>query len=98
MVGQNSASFFKTKSAIKYKSLALVLKTRDKSRQIELERTLDHFHMDMRHSGISLYKVMDKHYVMYDKSVTYHYSFEKTKDNNYVTVNGVKYKVISFFK
>lgn len=70
MIGQSAAFYFVKKSAIKFKSIELAIKTQNGGRQNELHRKLDHFLIKMTHSRIFVYKETGQHFVMLDQKQT----------------------------
>ncbi|CAG8587941.1 11008_t:CDS:2 [Gigaspora margarita] len=67
------------KYAIKFNEIGIRLKSKDKTLQNEIDNELKRFNITMVHLGKSLYRYMNKFYVIINDKQSIEYSFEKSK-------------------
>ncbi|KAF0531633.1 serine/threonine-protein phosphatase 6 regulatory ankyrin repeat subunit B-like [Gigaspora margarita] len=81
------------KYAIKFNEIGIRLKSKDKTLQNEIDNELKRFNITMVHLGKSLYRYMNKFYVIINDKQSIEYSFEKSKTGEPVSKNIVYKKL-----
>jgi len=81
------------KNAVKFNSVMLNFKSENSTVENEINRLLDHFAIEMIHSGESHYRCGSTYYVIGGEKLTFIESFEKDKNDDSVSKNKVAHQL-----